>query len=322
MFGISYEEILKRISEEKNVSIDELQAKVKEKLNKLSDLISKEGAAHIVANEYGVKLIEDAAKKTIPISRILIGMRHVNLLGKVMKTYGVREFKTSKREGKVASFLVADQSEAVRIVMWDVNHIKHMEEGALKEGTIVKIKNAYVRDNNGFKEVHLGNQSEVILDPPGEDVGEVHERIAAPKAIVKKISELSENDNNIELIGTIVQVYEPRFFQAKDRDGNVQDENAPILNFFFDDGSGNIRTVVFRDVVGDVLNMKNEEIIKFKENPSEFESVKNDLLGKQLKLIGRTKKNDMMNRLEFTANSVAELDVDKIAKEKVEEIIG
>src|SRR3989344_3620646 len=196
MLGMSYDEILAKISEQKGVSRQELELKVKEKLNKFSDMISKEGAAHIIANEYGVKLFDDIGKKTVPIHKVFVGMRNVNLLAKVVRSYGVREFKT-KREGKVGSFLAADETGAIRIVLWDTKHIEEMEKDNLKEGAIVKIKNAYVRENNGFKEVHVGSHSIVEVNPPGETVENVKSEAAEVAAIDKKIIDLRENEDNI-----------------------------------------------------------------------------------------------------------------------------
>src|SRR3989344_5179063 len=319
MFGVTYENILRKISAERDISIEDIENKVKEKLNKFSDLISREGAAHIVANEYGVKIIEDMSRKTVPIHKLLVGMRSVNLLGKVIKLYGVREFKTT-REGKVGSCLVADETGAIRVVFWDTKHIAEMENGNLKEDSIIKIKNAYVRENNGFKEIHLGSQGSLEINPVGETINDVRNEVAEVSAIEKKISELKENDDNISIKGTIVQVFDPRFFNAKDKDGNIQEENAAILNFFFDDGSGNIRVVAFRNQAEQIMNLDKNSILKFKDNPAEFENFKNTILGKQLKIVGRSTKNEMFNRIEFTVKRAYELNPEEIAKEIAEEI--
>ena len=58
MFKLSYEKIIEKISTIKNVSKEEIESKIQFKLVELQDLISKEGAAHIIANELGVNLFE------------------------------------------------------------------------------------------------------------------------------------------------------------------------------------------------------------------------------------------------------------------------
>ena len=165
MFNISYEDIVKKLREEKNISSEEIEKRVNEKLELLSDMISKEGAAHIIANELGVNLFKDLEQRKIKIDKLNSGMRSVNVLGKVIKIYGVREYKKEKREGKVANLLIGDETGIIRLVLWDVNHIKEIENNNLKENDIVKIKNGYIRENNGFKELHLGSQGSIFINP-------------------------------------------------------------------------------------------------------------------------------------------------------------
>jgi len=145
MLQLSYNEIVDKIKEEKGLSDEQIGERVKEKLIKLSDLISKEGAAHIVANELGVKLFDPLNKREIKIDRLLAGMRAVIVAGKVLKLYRVFEFNKNGRSGKVGSFLIGDDSGRVRIVMWDTNLISKMENGEIKEDVIIRVKNGYVK---------------------------------------------------------------------------------------------------------------------------------------------------------------------------------
>ena len=124
MINLSYEDIIGRIIAEKRVSQEEIELKIKEKINKFTDLITKEGAAHIVANEYGVKLVKEFDKKDIKINKLIPGYNNVDVTGKVVKLYGIREFNKENRQGKVANFLIGDESGITKVVLWDTNHIK------------------------------------------------------------------------------------------------------------------------------------------------------------------------------------------------------
>ena len=331
MMGLNYEDIVRRIKEEKGLSDEEIKLRVKEKLNKLSGLISHEGAAHIVANELGLDLLESIKKTGLKINRLMSGMHGVGVLGKVLRSYGVREWTKEDKKGQVGSFLIADDTGMLRVVLWDTHHIKEMENG-LKEGAVVRVKNGYVKDNNGFRELHLGNQAQLIVNPAGETV-EVN---GFSKEIndfrKKKISELVGNEFNIGVVGTIVQVFEPKFFDACPECGKKMIENncnehgkvaskvSPVLNFFLDDGTGNIRTVVFRDLVNELLGVNEEEIIKIKSDINKFEEYKNRLLGKQLLIVGKVNKNEMFSRIELVANKIEEVDPKKLAEDMVGEI--
>lgn len=322
MLKISYEEILKKIKEEKGLSQEEIESRIKSKLDQLSGLISREGAAHIVANELGIKVFPDMTKKRYKVKEVIAGLRGVEVVGRVVRKYEIREFKTEKREGRVFSFLLGDETGVLRIVIWDDSQIKQMEN--IDENDIVKIVNAYSRENQGFRELHLGNRSEIILNPEGEDVSAIKQ---VRDFTQKKIEELQVGDL-VKVLGTIVQVFEPKFYDAcphcnkkvnleADKHtcpehGLVIPKPVPILNFLLDDGTDNIRVVCFRDTVNKVTNKTEGEVLEYKENPLAFESVKQELLGKHVMLTGRVTKNEMFDRLEFIAHDTQIVDPKKL----------
>ena len=143
MINIPLSHILKKIKESTNISDEEIDKKIKAKLDQLSGLISEEGAAHIVANELGVKLVETSGK--LQINNILAGMRNVEVAGKITRKYEVRSFETEKRKGKLGSFMMADDSGFIRVVLWN-DKADTLEK--LNEGDIVLINGAYARENN------------------------------------------------------------------------------------------------------------------------------------------------------------------------------
>lgn len=325
MFGLSYEDIAEVVKKEKGLSDEEIKTKVQEKLNKLSDLISKEGAIHIVANELGVNLFDGSSSK-MKIKRVLPGMRSVNILGKIVKIYGIREYKTESKSGKVANILFGDETGVLRLVIWDTNLIKKFEDGEIKEGSVVRVKNSYVRQNNGFKELHVGNQGTIELENANIEVS-----TETSEYIKKEIKDLEAGNSNVGVFGTIVQVFEPRFYEACPECGKklmlegektkcnvhgfVAGKLIPILNLFFDDGTGNIRTVAFREQVLRLTGLKEEEVIELRDNPTSFDKIKEVLLGKQVILVGRVVKNEMFDRNEFTVQRVVEVKPEDIIKE-------
>ena len=117
MLKMPLNDIIARIKEKANVSEEDINSKIEQKLKQLSGLISKEGAAHIVANEYGVKLFEQLAGR-LEIKNILAGMRNVEAVGRVQQIFDVREFHTESRQGKVGSFVIADETGSIRVVCW------------------------------------------------------------------------------------------------------------------------------------------------------------------------------------------------------------
>jgi replication factor A1 len=318
MIGMNYDEIAKILSEKSGAERGEIDKRVNDKMLQLSGLISREGAAHIIANEMKIKVFEDFIKN-LKVGKLVPGMGSVDFSAKVVRTYGVREFKTERREGKVASFLAGDETGMIRIVLWDTNHIQEMESGRLTEGAVIRVENAYVKENNGFPEVHLGNKG-VLITGVNEKIGEVG---SEKSKTLKKISELEQGDNT-DIAGTIVQVFDPRTYESCPEcgrkvnldggsyicstHGKVEKKESKVLNFYLDDGTSNIRVVSFGKVANELLKSEN------------LEQIKDDVLGMQVRVKGRAVKNSAGDRIEFSANSISKVSSEEISKELIKEI--
>jgi len=74
----NYYRLVEFISENSGVSVEEIERKIEAKQAKLAGLISKEGAAQVVAAELNINF----DKQVIKISQIVPGMRKINLIGK------------------------------------------------------------------------------------------------------------------------------------------------------------------------------------------------------------------------------------------------
>lgn len=311
MMQISYTELRQKILSKSELSEKELDEKIQRKLDQLSGLISKEGAAHIIANEYGVKLFESGKLK---ISSILSGMRNVEAAGKVLAVYEKREFQRGEGTGKVASFLMGDETGTIRVVCWG----EQAEQAAkLTPDTIVRVVSGYTKDNSGRREIHLNERSKIILNPEGVSVGDVKKTFDIKR---KKIQEVTENDRNIELLGTIVHLEHLRFFEvcpqcgkrAREKQGAheceahgpVDPDYSYVCSLNLDDGSGNMRVVLFREFVEQLLQKSKQEVIQLKNAPEDLEGIRNELLGETVKVQGRANKNTLFDRMEFVVSAL------------------
>ncbi len=294
MIDIPLSTIIQKIQASTELGEEEIKSKIRAKLKELSGLISDEGAAHIIANELGVKLLE-AATGSMTINNVMAGMRNVEVVGKVKQVYEVREFNTGERSGKVGNLLLQDPTGIIRIVLWN-DQADQMKD--LQPGDILKIKGAYAKANNNRKELHLGDRSSVEKNPEGVTVDV--DITTQPKAENKRIADLGAQDDNAVVVATIVQVFDPRFFPSKQN----PDLMNYVMNIYLDDGSDNIRCVLWSDQIESLLGKSREEILTFQENPASFEAVKNDLLGQIVKIRGRIKNNETFGRLEFVAYDV------------------
>ena len=311
---LDYETILRKIIDKSGLSKTDVEAKIKEKQIQLQDLISKEGAAHIISNELGIKLF-DETPQTLKINNIQVGLNSVNLSGKILNIYETRSFQKNNRSGNIGSLLIGDETGTIRIVIWDENLIKLIKE--MKQGDIIKIMNGYSKqNNNGFKELHLGGKSQILINPDGEKIEEVK---ITQISCRKKIKDLN-NPGFAEVFGTVVDIFEPKYYNSCpicskklfpeldkfkcQEHGITIPKKTPVLNIYFDDGTGNIRAVLFREQAEKLMNKK--------EN---LDELKKEARGKQLLLKGKVTKNEMFNRMELVVNNLEEPDPKEIIAE-------
>lgn len=303
----NYEKLFERISRVSGLTKEEIERRVEAKRAKLSGLISKEGAAQVVAAELGISF----DKEKLKIDELLPGMKKVNLVGKVINIFPVREFNKNGKQGKVANFIIADETSNIKVVLWDINHISLIEENKLTENNVIEILNASMRDN----ELHLGSFSELKISK--EILNEVKTQT---KSRERKISELSISDN-IKIRAFIVQMFDPKFFNVcsqckkkiNEQDGNffcndhgsVIPEKRALVNIVIDDGTSNIKTVLFNDALNSIEYDSDGDIGKQKQH----------FIGKEYVFYGNVRKNKLYGTLEFVVSRVEEINLQELIAE-------
>ncbi|MFB6246815.1 MAG: DUF2240 family protein [Candidatus Pacearchaeota archaeon] len=310
MADANYEKIVDKIAENSGIDKEEVKRKIEAKRAKLSELISYEGAAQIVAAEQGINF----ENQTLKINELLPGMRKANLKGKIINQYPVRTFQNKKgEESKVANLFIADDTSNIKTVLWDMNHISMLENGTISQGTTVDINNASMRGN----ELHLGSYSE-IKKSDQEIESPVTEKIVNEKIV----SDLAVSDN-AQVRAFVVQVFNPKTFnvcpecgkkvstdgenQVCVDHGNVTPKRRGLLNIVLDDGTETIRAVVFHD------NLEKLGITEL-ENQENINSRIKELKGKELIISGNVKTNRYFNEPEFVVEDIGEVNTDDLIK--------
>ena len=305
----NYEKLLEIISSSSNISKAEIEQKVDAKRERISGLISKEGAAQIVAAELGVNFDNEKLK----IGNLIPGMKRVNTVGKIINLFPVRTFTRNDKESKVANMVIADDTSNIRVVLWDANHISLIEEGKISQDSSVEILNATMREN----ELHLGNFSDFKLST------EVFEFVNTQKITKEKnISDFKISDN-INTRAFVVQSFEPRFFNVCmeckkkvvqegesfncEQHGKVAPERRALMNIVLDDGTETIRAVLFHEKLSG-LGFSNLE-------PETLTLEKQNVLGKELVFSGTVRLNKFFNNPELIIDEVQEVNVDEFLKQ-------
>jgi len=304
----NYDQIIKIIAESSNLPIEDIERRIEARRAKLSGLISKEGAAQIIASELGISF----DKQKMKISSLLSGMKRVNITGKIIRMNKVAEYNKNGKSGKIGSFLLADDTSNIRVVLWDVNHISMIETGTIKEGDVIELASGDIR--NG--ELHLGGFGDIKISQAV--FANVQEKQVTQK---KNIGNIMLNDH-VSTRAFIVQLFGPTFYfvcpecNKKLGEGNkcevhglVSPKKNAILTLIMDDGTGNIRAVVFSD---QLKKMASEAEL---ENSETFMSKRNDLLGKEVIIEGGVRKNKLTEALEIFVNDFKEVNIDELINE-------
>jgi len=306
MVDENYQRILEKIAKSSGLETEEIERRVEAKRAKLAGLISREGAAQVIAAELGINFDNEKLK----INELLPGMRKVNLVGKVISLFPVRSFTTKTGElGKVANMILADETSNIKVVLWDTNHIDLIENGQVSKDKVIEIVNGAMRDN----EIHLGSFSEFKLCEV------VLENVKTEKIVKeKKLIDFRVGDST-QVRAFIVQSFEPRFFHVCPEcrkkvvsgsegfvcaeHGKVNEEKRALISIVIDDGTETMRSVLFHEQLVPLG-------ITALEDTEKLLNQREDLMGKEMIFSGNVRTNKMFNNIEFIIDDVKPVELD------------
>lgn len=310
----NYNSLVEKIASLSGLQKEEIEKRIEAKKAKLSGLISKEGAAQIVAAELNINFENESMK----ITEITPGMRKVNCIAKLINIFPVRTFNKNGKEGKVANMIVADETGSIKIVLWDTNHIALIENANISIGDVIEIKNASMREN----EIHLSGFSEIKKSS-------THlENVKTERTFNEKsILEISENQS-VKIRGIIVQMFPPRFFSVcpecnkkliQMNEGSICKEHGKInpkeralLTLVIDDGTETIRIVLFQDQIEKISKEDLKDLDKLTE-------LREKVLGTEFYITGTARKNQLFNSTELIVSDIEEVKIDQLI-EKLEKL--
>jgi len=277
------EEIVKEIASASKKEETEIMELIKRKQAFFENLISEEGAAQIVAADLGVKLEKKPISfKPMKISDIIQKMSNVNLVCKVVRIFEPRQFKTEKAEGFVGSIILGDETGSIRVVLWNEQLTQVLEQ--IKEGDVLRISNAYARENNRSDiELHFGTTTKIEIDE-NTTINNIKSFSSTPIIPIRIIKE-----GYVRIKATVIQKFDPTYYIAdpetgkKVAEGTFNAVNRAILNLIIDDGTGSVRITLFGE--------RAEEILKQK-----------DLLGREFYFEGKATYNEQFDRVDVVVN--------------------
>jgi len=297
-------------------------------------------AAGVEINPAGVG-VGELEPSRIGIGEIEPGMDALEVIARVVEVAGPREFtRADGSRGKVATLVIGDQTGTTRASLWQ-EHADEVKQ--IKVGDIVKFVNCYSTVGLfGQPEIHLGRQGEFEVNPsvveelPQADV--LAMAASVPESV--DIASLQREGMRVQLRGTIVQVFHRRpLFDVCPSCGRslgsvdtslmceecgkvVKPEHRVVLSFVIDDGTGNIRAVLFGRVAEKLLAMNAQQVFEqFKQSNDLVELYDRfGLIGREVILAGTTRYDKYFGQLELRADDVQLPDPKKEAWHLLEKI--
>ncbi|HIQ50311.1 MAG TPA: DUF2240 family protein [Nanoarchaeota archaeon] len=313
---MSLEEIIEKIKEKTGLSEEEIKNRIREKQRELYGLVSPEGAAHIIARELGIELVK---KEFVKVKDIRPGMNDINLKARVSRIF-VRDFEKDGVRKKVANIFLVDDTGEIKLCLWD----EQINDFYGKEGDVIEITGAYSRKNIfGETELRIGIYGNIKILEDDPTLPKIERQYI--ETTINKVKE----GNKYKIRAAIVYVFNTNIFYEicpecgviiKESTckihGEVKPEYTIILNSIIDDGYGNMRAVFFREIAEKLIGKPAEELMK--ENS--IDSALSQLLGKELILFGKVRKNELFQRKELIIHDFEEVDPEKEAQKLLEEL--
>jgi ssDNA-binding replication factor A large subunit len=304
------EELLQELEKKSGLSREELMKRIDKKISELDNLITVEGAIYLVARDLGIELPSE--RRRVTISSILPGMKRVNLIGRVFKISRIVEFGVGNK-GRVVNLFVGDSTGYVKIPLWN-DQVDFIDQKKVKIGSLVQVINGFAREGIfGETEVSLGKFGLLKVlnaeDPEIPSAEELSQKFSSFEKV--KIKDI--RPGNFEITGFIVKVFKASYVY------NSNGEKAMVIPTLIDDGTGDIRVSFFKELAETLSRISVYELEKIEEEERK-RFLEEKLLGREITVEGRVKKNDIYDRLEMIATNIKPFNPTEESYKLVEEL--
>jgi len=259
----------------------------------------------------------------IKIGELEPNLDTVEVVGRVVEVTGQHEFtRPDGTKGKVASIILGDDSGTVRVSLWR----EHAEKvGQIKVGDVVRLIDAYTTLGAlGQTELHLGSQGQLELNPSVELPQVVTMTATARRAERVAISRVGREGLQVEVRGTVIQVFHRRpLFDVCPNCGRslgsseaslvceecgklVTPEHRVVVSLLLDDGSSDIRVVLFGKVAERLLGMTAQQVFEALKTTPDIAAFYHglNLVGRELIVSGATRRDLYFDQLEIRASDL------------------
>ncbi len=249
-----FDKIVQKILSRTGLTRDDLLDRIQKKQEELGGFITPEGAATIIGREFGITPERKTPEvRELEIKDLTAGMSNVDIVGRVVRVYEPKEFnRRDGSVGSVSSIILQDGTGEIRTVLWD-KQSSLITRGDIQKGSIVQVRGAYVkRGRDGQPEMNLGTRGVIDTDPDDPRASKVPEAIETRV----KIKDLKPNSGDIDTLGRVFAVSEPRTFERTDG------TTGKVASIMISDETGEARVSIWDDKTDIVQKVKPGDAVK------------------------------------------------------------
>ena len=318
MVELEFDELVTKIVSASGMTKDDVIARINAKINELSGLVSKKGAAHIIASSLGIQIYDSKKGKLLELKDLVDGLTSVSVKGVVTRIFPINEFEREGRKGKVGNVVINDGTAEVRLVFWnETTDILTNEH--LNVNDFIKIHHLRSKKGNYGMELHFTSRSRIELnteeEPPKIKSFNGPQRVNPSRYLICDLQDGIES----EVRGTIVQVSDRSLFydtcpkcaksvkegECKEH-GKIEPVKSLKVNLVLDDGTGNIRCVFFKQQAEALLGLSSEKALSISKEKGNDAAIleERQLIGEEIIVSGKVNHNDYSDQSELMARTV------------------
>jgi replication factor A1 len=227
--------------------------------NMTGGLIGDESLLRMIAAELGVDVAnEDGVIRRLSLGHIVSGLNNATVVGRVIATYPVRTFESQAKSGKFGSVTIADNDGTLRVILWN-ERAEVLESGQLKIGQIVRFAHGYTKaDKTGVAELHIGERSEVDLEPQNVQSDD----FPSLDKFSTKIGLITLDQKALTLHGQIKEIYGSTAFVRSDQTPGkvlrlkVGDETGEVTVVFWNEKAEEAEAKARRNATIEIVNAR------------------------------------------------------------------
>lgn len=264
-----------------------------------------------------IKVLNQVEEKFEKLSELKGGIQSINVCGKLMRIFPIKEFSSGERQGKLCNFQFGDETALLKATAWNDRAEIICN---FNEGDSIELINAYTKDGLSGVELNVGYRT--IIKISSKKLPSVKE-ILKEHIQEKEINKLVDGEN-VLLNSTVKEIFPGKLHylvcskcgkKVSKENGATVCENCgevnpsinAIMSLIVEDDTGEIKVTLFGEEAIKLMQKTKEEFeneMKNKTSEMVVEEIKETIIGKKISAYGYARENSFNGEREFIVKEI------------------